>query len=499
MGPFVEANVKLTEAQDTWSPKFAPLHELSAYKYPYGGKGAQDDKYSFIHGLEKFVNAEQTAIKMYSPEQIPIKTAIARNFGVFNKLYTSVPSASSPNHLFAQSGTSCGMRSNLLYDDCGGPNATFPQRTIYDNMRLHNVSFSMFMNSTCGLDGKPCHGENPITDDSPSAINTPDVAMAGVARHHDRFFSQTVFYEQAANGTLPQLSWVHPPLEACDHPCHDTAKGERLLKDVYEALRAGPNWNKTVLFVAYDDAGGYYDHVVPPFEGVPADDAPCNVRGKCKGDIFPFDFRRLGLRSAAMLISPLVAKGSVFQEPKKGPTENSQFDLSSISATVKNLFNLTSFLTKRDAWAGSFDELLMDEPRTDCPMHLPDAPKPASPWGPVPTLEEIMNRDSDDNEARNEDDRNVRLQKAIAERDSLLKQRGPGHCSAWHGAKDEIECAGLDSANLKQRRNLKLLSQLTGAPAPDVDMMNVAEADAAMRRVWSDWMAKQRKITARAI
>jgi hypothetical protein len=46
------------------------------------------------------------------------------------------------------------------------------------------------LNSTCGLDGKPCHGENPITDDSPSAINTPDVAMAGVARHHDRFMSQ---------------------------------------------------------------------------------------------------------------------------------------------------------------------------------------------------------------------------------------------------------------------------------------------------------------------
>ena len=47
-----------------------------------------------------------------------------------------------------------------------------------------------YFNSTCGLDGKPCHGENPITDDSPSAINTPDVAMAGVARHHDRFMSQ---------------------------------------------------------------------------------------------------------------------------------------------------------------------------------------------------------------------------------------------------------------------------------------------------------------------
>jgi phospholipase C len=46
---------------------------------------------------------------------------------------------------------------------------------------------------------------------------------------------------------------------------------------VYEALRAGPKWKNTLLFVTYDDAGGYYDHVVPPHEGVPADDAPCNL------------------------------------------------------------------------------------------------------------------------------------------------------------------------------------------------------------------------------
>jgi phospholipase C len=34
-----------------------------------------------------------------------------------------------------------------------------------------------------------------------------------------------------------------------DHPCHDMSKGERLLKDVYEALRAGPKWSKTLFLV----------------------------------------------------------------------------------------------------------------------------------------------------------------------------------------------------------------------------------------------------------
>ena len=158
----------------------------------------------------------------------------------------------------------------------------------------------------------------------------------------------------------------------------------------------------------YDDAGGAYDHVVPPSNGVPADEAPC--RAPCAD----FDFKRLGPRTTAVLSSPWVQKSSVVQEPRAGPTRTSQFEHSSIpgtgrpsslnlkhidfqdgqtyrcvvndfvhaAATVKGLFNLTAFLTKRDAWAGSFEELLLDAPRRDTPAHLPDAPNPAQPWGP---------------------------------------------------------------------------------------------------------------------
>ena len=376
---------------DTFAGKF-PAIGGSPHKYPYS---AQDDKYSALHGA----SAGGTAVTMFTPEQIPVKHAIAKEFGVFNKLYTAVPSASSPNHLFTQSATSCGMQTNTLYDKCGGKKVTFPQRTIYDSLRAHNVSFGLYMNSTCGLDGKPCHGESQHDPDSASAINTPDVAMEGVARHQDRFYSQTLFYERAANGTLPSLSWILPPQQACDHPCHDIAKGERLLKDVYEALRAGPKWKRTLLFVAYDDAGGYYDHVVPPYEGVPADESPCIVPGlhpEC-GQVF--DFRRLGLRTTSMLISPWVAKGTVFQEPQAGPSPTSQFELTSVPATIKNLFNLSSFLTKRDAWAGNFEELLLDSPRDDAPMHLPDAPAPASPWDPPPPAGRKADDDGDDDDA----------------------------------------------------------------------------------------------------
>ena len=75
--------------------------------------------------------------------QLPIKKKMTDAFGVFNKFYTSVPSASIPNHMYAQSATSCGLHDNIGYNSCGGPAASwgFPQLTIYDSLSLHNISF----------------------------------------------------------------------------------------------------------------------------------------------------------------------------------------------------------------------------------------------------------------------------------------------------------------------------------------------------------------------
>ena len=219
-----------------------------------------------------------------------------------------------------------------------------------------------------------------------------------------------------------------------------------------------------------DDAGGFYDHMVPPSEGVPNDDAPCHIRDTCDGSAAKFDFRRLGLRTTALLISPWVRKGEVFQEPKEGPTNTSQFELSSIPATVKNLFNLSGFLTKRDKWAGSFHELLADAPRDDAPMHLPQAPAPAKPWGPPPTNMNIDSDDDDDNDDDGDDD----------DDDDLPI---PQHCS-----RKEQVCRGPDAITVKQKRQIKLFSRLTKTPEPDVEVMSNGDANLWLGHRWLEWM-----------
>ena len=84
-------------------------------------------------------------------------------------------------------------------------------------------------------------------------------------------------------------------------------------------------------------------------------------------------------------ISPWIPKGTVVGDPVDGPFPDSKYDSTSLVGTIKELFGLPNFLTKRDEWSGKFTSLLLDEldsPREDCPMHLPDAPAPAT-WSRV--------------------------------------------------------------------------------------------------------------------
>jgi len=132
------------------------------------------------------------------------------------------------------------------------------------------------------------------------------------------------------------------------------------MSKVYEAVRKSPKWNSTLMIVTYDEHGGLYDHVPPPMKDIP------NPDGRDALDP-PFKFDRLGVRVPTILISPWVPKGAVIHEPA-----SSHYDHTSFSATLKNMFDLPNFLTKRDAGAATFDHVWksVEEPRTDCPLAL---------------------------------------------------------------------------------------------------------------------------------
>ena len=220
-----------------------------------------------------------------APEQIPIKMALAREYAVFDKWHASFPGPSTPNHLFTMMASSAGCTETGSTYKCE-PGGLFPAKTIFESLLEQNKTWAYYYNDTAWTSFmKFFH-----TDDG----------KAGMKGYDD-------FYHNAEHGTLPNFSFILPRQATNettgqgpndDHPCHDIALGERLIKDTYEALRASPAWNKTALLIMYDDPGGWYDHGAVP-TGVPAPDNYASCPDQT-------DFTYLGARVTTILVSPWV-------------------------------------------------------------------------------------------------------------------------------------------------------------------------------------------------
>lgn len=97
------------------------------------------------------------------------------------------------------------------------------------------------------------------------------------------------FLAQAKAGRLPAVAWVVPSADVSEHPPALVSKGQTFVTGLFNAVMSGPNWKDCAIFLAWDDWGGFYDHVVP----------------------VTVDQNGYGLRVPGMTISPYAKKGLV--------------------------------------------------------------------------------------------------------------------------------------------------------------------------------------------
>jgi phospholipase C len=97
------------------------------------------------------------------------------------------------------------------------------------------------------------------------------------------------FFVNAANGTLPAVSWIDPSGTVSEHPPSLVSAGQTYVTGVVNAIMRSPDWSSTAIFLSWDDWGGFYDHVVPPVA----------------------DRNGLGLRVPGIVISPYSRHGFI--------------------------------------------------------------------------------------------------------------------------------------------------------------------------------------------
>ena len=263
----------------------------------------------------------------FTPEALPVLSALAKGYAVCDQWFSSAPTETMPNRAFACSGTSQGHMDDKTH--------TFTSPSIFGALTEQSLGWAIYG-----------YTATPLTKDTFTDISRAPAAHFGLF---------TDFQAAAAAGTLPPFTFLEPSWELDrEQPAPQLRRGPwravhpRRLRGAPGQPRLGP-----------DPAGDHLRRArrllrprPPPWGATPPD----NNAGE-----FGFDFTRFGVRVPTVLVSPLIAPGTVFRVP----VGSTPLDHTSILKTVEQRWNLAA-LTARDAAAPGFgDVLTLSAPRTD--------------------------------------------------------------------------------------------------------------------------------------
>jgi phospholipase C len=299
-----------------------------------------------------------------TPRQLPVIYQLATEFAVCDQWFASIPGPTWPNRFFVHGASSGGW-------------ADSPTGLSIAKWMLPGGGFRYPSGSSIfdALDKAGKLWRVYVDEKGPEGGGIPQVAALKGITYLLNTKSFTSF-QSDLQGLYPYTyTFIEPNYGdviggsykdgSSQHPMDGVARGEELIKATYEAIRNSPLWNSSMLIITYDEHGGFYDSVKPGSAPAPNDGSPQDGTINASG----FLFDHYGVRVPAVIVSPLIPKGTV---------DHTVYDHTSVLATLERLYGILP-LTDRDSQAKDFRHLLTESsPRTDCPTTLNNpAPVPS--------------------------------------------------------------------------------------------------------------------------
>ena len=260
-----------------WLPGDLP-HDRAGFLNCVNG-GAYDGFATGIYG-------DPWAYSQFGEHQIPNYWQWARDYVVSDHFFASEAGPSYPNHFFFIAGTSGGAidnPENILTGpapkgmpdafkswgcDALGKDVFVFVKDQHGNLTKHDSCFTF-----------PTVGEQLSSHDVdwtfyaavPGQLGYFWNAYNGV---HDVFHDREYFrahtrpiddlIKDIRADRLPSVSWVTPRFQLSDHPPVSSAFTHNWISDVVNEVMKSDMWERTAIFLTWDEWGGFYDHVKPP-------------------------------------------------------------------------------------------------------------------------------------------------------------------------------------------------------------------------------------------
>lgn len=303
------------------------FHLATDPAYGFQGCGKEDPSHSYDGGHTHYNNgamnhflqtvsdpADHFPVGYYSADDVPFFKGVADNFTLCDRYFSGILSSTFPNRVYMHAGQT--DRNENTFPFLEQPPSTLP--TIWDLMAAKGESAIYYFQ------------------------DLPFTALWG-AKHANISRPYAQFLLDAELGILPSLAYVDPffglsvgeapyGVSRDDHPNADIRDGQAFMSQVYDTLRASPNWERTLLIINYDEWGGFYDHVPPPLAPISAAEAALGTDG------------RLGFRVPCAIIGPRARRKHVSHLPLDPNSILNlirwRFDLGPLSARDSSSLNL---------------------------------------------------------------------------------------------------------------------------------------------------------------
>ena len=280
----------------------------------------------------------------YKAADLPYYHALASNFTICDAYHCSTLTQTYPNRLHLWSGCngagSVGGRpvlSNYGEDETPSADMTedkpmqaYTWTTYAERLEKAGVSWKVYQEYDnfgdnilhCFASFRPCDTSSSLYKRGRSWVSEH---KAGADRtRSDGQQLVEAFRADIAAGTLPQVSWIVTAAALSEHPSYTPIEGENVCAKLIEALTDHPEvFARTVFIINYDEAGGLFDHVLPPLPA--ADDSQGWSGVSTAGEFEDYDARPvgpirgkhplgLGIRIPAIIVSPWTRGGYVCSE-----------------------------------------------------------------------------------------------------------------------------------------------------------------------------------------
>ena len=219
-------------------------------------------------------DGHDTSLTEFRPWQIPDYWRYAQRFTLDDHFFSTIAGASFPNHMVTIAGTSMNTDNNPILNSPNSWGCDSGKFTLVDAVNpltgRHYFTKPCFNNKTLADELQAAHISWKYY--APPRYHSGYIWSSLDSIRHIRYSSlwtQDVvpdwqFARDASRGTLPTVSWLVTSEQRSDHPPFSVCVGENWVVRELNSVMAGPDWKSTVVFLTWDDFGGFYDHVPPP-------------------------------------------------------------------------------------------------------------------------------------------------------------------------------------------------------------------------------------------